>query len=103
MPSPHLKPSAANRTVLASQDPDLELVVRRLRTLYAQRLHWQQGKPMSLVIRPFSAVEISLDPLESLVVSSEDPDAHLLSVPLNALIDHYEQVLWLAKIPLPTI
>ncbi|MBO0953255.1 hypothetical protein [Fibrella forsythiae] len=103
MPSPQTKPSAANRPLVATQDPDLQLVLRRLRDLYAQRQHWQGGKNMALLIRPFSGVELSLDPVESLIVNCEDPDAHLLSVPLNALIDHYEQVLWLAKIPLPTI
>ncbi|MBO0953085.1 hypothetical protein [Fibrella forsythiae] len=105
MPSPQTKPSAANRPIPAAgpHDPDMQLVLRRLRDLYAQRLHWQQGKNMALLIRPYSTVEISLDPVESLVVNCEEPEAHLLSVPLNALIDHYEQVLWLAKIPLPSL
>ena len=101
MPSPATRPSAANRP--EAHDPDLQLALRRLRDLYAQRQLWQGGRSMTLLIRPYSGVQLSLDPVESLVVNCEDPEAHLLSVPLNALIDHYEQVLWLAGIPLPTL
>ncbi|MBO0952906.1 hypothetical protein [Fibrella forsythiae] len=99
MPSPTTKPSAANRP--EAHDPELQLVLRRLRDLYVQRLHWQAGKNMALYIAPYQG--INPEPMEHWIGTSEEAEAHLLSVPLNALIDHYEQVLWLAKIPLPTI
>ncbi|MEZ0487863.1 hypothetical protein [Fibrella aquatica] len=103
MPSPKLKPSAANRPSGPAQDhdPEMQLILRRLRDLYVQRLHWQAGKNMALYMAPYQS--INPERVEHWIGNCEDPEAHLLSVPLNALIDHYEQVLWLAKIPLPTV
>ncbi|MBO0953126.1 hypothetical protein [Fibrella forsythiae] len=102
MPSPQTKPSAANRPE-APRDVDTRLILHRLRDLYAQRKLWQSGQPMALYLTPFSSFGPGLAPVEHWIGSSEEDDAHLLSVPLNALIDHYEQVLWLAKIPLPSL
>ncbi|MBO0952926.1 hypothetical protein [Fibrella forsythiae] len=85
------------------QDPDIRLILHRLRDLYAQRQHWQSGKALAIYIAPYQSISPGVGLVEHWIGSSEEAEAHLLAAPLNELISYYEQLLWLAKIPLPTL
>ncbi|MBO0953038.1 hypothetical protein [Fibrella forsythiae] len=101
MPSQRQHQGGGNPQRQTSHDPDMQLVVRRLRDLYVQRQHWQAGKNMALYIAPYQG--INPERTEHWIGTSDEPEAHLLAAPLNELISYYEQLLWLAGIPLPTL